>query len=153
MYLLERTQRLPITIDEAWQFFASPSNLKTITPAYMGFHVLTGGNAEMYAGMIITYRLTPLFNIPLTWVTEITHVQDKKLFVDEQRVGPYTIWHHQHHFKSIEHGIEMTDILHYKLPFGILGNLIHILLVKRKINKIFEFRKKKLEELFGVYSV
>jgi ligand-binding SRPBCC domain-containing protein len=152
MHTLERTQRLPITVEEAWNFFSSPKNLKKITPPYMGFHIKYGGESPMYAGMIIKYTVTPLLGIPMTWVTEITHVEDKSFFVDEQREGPYAIWHHQHHFKAIPNGVEMTDIVNYKLPLGILGEWIEPFLVKSKVNEIFEYRNKKMIEMFGEYK-
>lgn len=152
MHTLERIQRLPITIEEAWDFFSSPKNLKVITPPYMGFNIKSGGESPMYAGMLIKYTVTPLFAIPMKWVTEITHVEDKKFFVDEQRVGPYAIWHHQHHFKAIPNGVEMTDIVNYKLPLGILGEWIEPFLVKRKVEEIFEYRNVKMLELFGEYK-
>lgn len=152
MYKLERTQRLPISLDEAWDFFACPDNLQKITPAYMGFDIKSGGGIPMYAGMIIRYTVRPLWSIPMTWVTEITHVVPGQFFVDEQRVGPYAIWHHQHHFKAIENGVEMTDILHYKLPLGLLGKLAYPFLVKNKLEEIFNYRNQKMIELFGTYS-
>ena len=152
MHKLERIQRLPISLDQAWDFFASPDNLKKITPSYMGFDIQSGGGVPMYAGMIIKYTVRPLLGIPMTWVTEITHVEPHRFFVDEQRVGPYAIWHHQHHFKAIENGVEMTDLLHYKLPFGILGDLFHPLLVKNKLEEIFNYRNKQLVEIFGTYT-
>lgn len=152
MHTLERTQRLPITVEEAWNFFSSPKNLKKITPPYMGFHIKYGGESTMYAGMIIKYTVTPLLGIPMTWVTEITHVEDKSFFVDEQREGPYAIWHHQHHFKAIPNGVEMTDIVNYKLPLGIVGEWIEPFLVKSKVNEIFEYRNKKMIEMFGEYK-
>lgn len=152
MHTLERTQRLPITVEEAWNFFSSPPNLKTITPPYMGFAIKSGGGGAMYAGMIIKYTVTPLLGIPMTWVTEITHVEEKNFFVDEQRVGPYAVWHHQHHFKAISNGVEMTDIVNYKLPLGILGEWVEPFLVKRKVEEIFEYRNVKMLELFGEYK-
>lgn len=152
MHTLERIQRLPITIEEAWEFFSSPKNLKVITPPYMGFNIKSGGESPMYAGMLITYTVTPLLAIPMKWVTEITHVEDKKFFVDEQRVGPYSIWHHQHHFKGIPNGVEMTDIVNYKLPLGIIGEWIEPFLVKGKVEEIFEYRNAKMLELFGEYK-
>lgn len=152
MHTLERTQRLPISIEKAWDFFSTPDNLKEITPAYMGFVIKSGAGVTMYPGMLIQYTLTPLFSIPLTWVTEITHVQRPNFFVDEQRVGPYAIWHHEHHFKGIPGGVEMTDILNYKLPLGFLGNLIHSLVVKGKVEEIFKYRNQRLINLFGEHK-
>lgn len=153
MHSLTRTQRLPISVSEAWKFFSSPDNLKTITPPYMGFDIKSGGGVDMYAGMLIKYTVKPLLGIPMTWVTEITHVENGKFFVDEQRVGPYAIWHHQHHFKEIPNGVEMTDIVNYKLPLGIIGEWIEPLIVKSKVESIFEFRNKKMIELYGEYKL
>ncbi|WP_018342780.1 SRPBCC family protein [Cytophaga aurantiaca] len=152
MHTLERTQRLPITIEEAWDFFSSPKNLKVITPPYMGFNIKSGGESPMYAGMLIKYTVTPLLGIPMKWVTEITHVEDKKFFVDEQRVGPYAIWHHEHHFRAIPNGVEMTDIVNYKLPLGIIGEWLEPIIVKHKVQEIFEYRNVKMLELFGEYK-
>ncbi|MCU0415869.1 MAG: SRPBCC family protein [Cytophagaceae bacterium] len=149
MYKLETVQRLPISLDTAWRFFSSPDNLKKITPEYMSFDILSGGDTDMYPGMMIKYKVTPLFNLPMTWVTEITHVQAPYYFVDEQRVGPYSIWHHQHKFKEIPGGIEMTDIVHYNPPFGIIGKLVHPFLVRPKLKEIFDYRFAILEKTFG----
>ena len=103
----------------------------------------------MYAGLMIEYEVKPLMGIPMKWITEITHVDELKFFVDEQRKGPYKIWHHEHHFKQVENGIEMTDIVSYEVPFGILGKLAHPLIVKSKLNQIFDYRFKKVVEIFG----
>jgi ligand-binding SRPBCC domain-containing protein len=152
-YTLKTVQRLPIYLDEAWEFFSSPRNLKEITPAYMNFQVLTNSNSEkMFAGQIITYKVSPLLGIPMFWMTEITHVKDREYFIDEQRFGPYALWHHKHFFKEIPGGVEMTDFLDYKLPLGILGNIAHVLFVKKQIASIFEYRYKILEERFGSYK-
>src|SRR5690606_16945180 len=118
-------QNLPITITEAWNFLSNPRNLQTITPNYMGFHIKSGADRIMYAGQIIEYIVTPILGIKTRWVTEITHIEDKKYFVDEQRFGPYAFWHHKHFIKEIDGGVEMEDLLHYKLPFGILGQFVH----------------------------
>lgn len=149
IYTLQAKQKLPITIDEAWAFLSNPKNLKVITPDYMGFDILSGSEKPMFAGQIIEYIVTPILGIKTKWVTEITHVVDREYFVDEQRFGPYSLWHHKHFIKEIDGGIEMEDLLHYKLPFGILGQLVHPLLVKPKLIEIFEYRKNKLHELFG----
>jgi ligand-binding SRPBCC domain-containing protein len=149
-YTFKTVQRLPISLDEAWEFFSSPRNLKEITPAYMNFRVLTNSDSEkMFAGQIITYKVSPLLGIPMFWMTEITHVKDHEYFIDEQRFGPYALWHHKHFFKTVPGGIEMTDFLDYKLPLGILGNIAHVLFVKKQIQSIFEYRYKVLEERFG----
>lgn len=110
------------------------------------------GDAKMYAGMIITYKVSPLFGIKLNWMTEITHVNEGKYFVDEQRFGPYALWHHQHHFKEIPGGVEMTDLLHYAIPFGVIGQLTNSVLVANKIKKVFQFRVKAVEGIFGKYE-
>ena len=149
-YTLKTVQRLPISLDIAWDFFSSPRNLKEITPAYMNFKVLTNSDSEkMFAGQIITYRITPVLGIPLFWMTEITHVKDKEYFIDEQRFGPYALWHHKHFFREIPGGIEMTDLLDYKLPLGFVGNIAHALFVKKQIENIFEFRRLTLLAQFG----
>lgn len=151
IYRLHTKQNLPISVDKAWEFLSSPKNLKTITPDYMGFHILSGADRPMFPGQIIQYIVTPVLGIKTKWVTEITHVKDKEYFVDEQRFGPYSLWHHKHFIKPIEGGVEMEDIVDYKVPMGILGQLVHPILVKPKLEEIFNYRTKKLEELFGKY--
>lgn len=152
IYTLHRKQNLPITKEKAWDFLSSPSNLKTITPDYMSFDIISGGDRPMYPGQIIQYIVTPILGIKTKWVTEITHVQDGHYFVDEQRFGPYALWHHKHFIKQIEGGVEMEDIIDYKVPLGILGQLVHPFIVKPKLEEIFNYRNKKLVELFGEYK-
>jgi len=152
VYRLSSKQKLPITADVAWEFLSSPKNLKTITPDYMSFDILSGSDKPMFAGQIIQYIVTPVLGIKTNWVTEITHVVDKHYFVDEQRFGPYSLWHHKHFIKEIEGGVEMEDIIDYKVPFGFFGRLIHPILVKPKLTEIFNYRTKKLIELFGQYK-
>ncbi len=149
IYNLTAKQRLPISIDEAWEFLSSPNNLKTITPDYMKFEVISGADRKMYPGQIIQYIVTPIAGVKSKWVTEITHVKDKEYFVDEQRFGPYALWHHKHFLKEIPGGVEMEDNIDYKIPLGILGQCIHPILVKPKLKEIFKFREKKLIEMFG----
>ncbi len=149
IYQLHSKQNLPISKQEAWEFLSDPKNLKVITPDYMGFHILSGADRPMFAGQIIEYIVTPVFGIKTKWVTEITHAKSGSYFVDEQRFGPYSLWHHKHFIKEIDGGVEMEDIIHYKVPLGILGRLVHPFLVKPKLNEIFNYRKAKLEELFG----
>ena len=151
IYTLHKKQNLPISVDQAWEFLSSPANLKTITPDYMGFNILSGADRPMFPGQIIQYIVTPVLGIKTKWVTEITHVKDKEYFVDEQRFGPYALWHHKHFIKAIDGGVEMEDIIDYKVPMGILGQLAHPILVKPKLEEIFNYRTKKLEELFGKY--
>ncbi|MDN3493371.1 SRPBCC family protein [Winogradskyella bathintestinalis] len=152
IYTLHKKQKLPISVDQAWEFLSSPANLKVITPDYMGFNILSGGDRPMYPGQIIQYIVTPILGIKTKWVTEITHVKDHEYFVDEQRFGPYALWHHKHFIKKIEGGIEMEDIIDYKLPLGVLGQLFHPIIVQPKLEEIFNYRTQKLEELFGTYE-
>ena len=152
IYRKHTFQNLPITCDQAWDFLSDPNNLKTITPDYMGFEILSGAEKKMYAGQIIQYIVTPVMGIPTKWVTEITHVKEGEYFVDEQRFGPYALWHHKHFIRPIENGVEMEDIIDYKIPFGTLGRLAHLIIVKPKLNEIFDYRQKKLIELFGEYK-
>ena len=151
VYSLKTLQKLPISLEAAWDFFSSPANLKEITPTNLGFTVVSKHHGKkMYTGQIIEYTVKPVLGIPLYWMTEITHVVDKQFFVDEQRFGPYTMWHHQHHFKAVEGGVEMIYIVHYKLPFWFLGDIANTLFVKKQLQGIFDFRWKKVEDLFGI---
>ncbi|MBX2898420.1 MAG: SRPBCC family protein [Cyclobacteriaceae bacterium] len=149
IYTLKRTQWLPITRQRAWDFFSTPSNLSKITPAHMGFSILyMSGGEKTYAGQIIRYHVRVLPGIKMQWVTEITHVQEPNYFVDEQRFGPYALWHHQHWFKEVDNGVEMTDEVNYVIPLGILGRLANVLFVGREVNRIFDYRYKVLEAHF-----
>jgi len=103
----------------------------------------------MYAGQLIEYRVSPVLGIPMYWMTEITHVVEGKYFIDEQRFGPYALWHHQHHFRAVEGGVEMTDIVHYKIPLGPLGWIADRLFVRQKLEQIFDYRYRKVSEMFG----
>lgn len=149
VYTLHTTQKLPISLEEAWQFLSDPKNLKTITPPYMGFHILSGVDRSMYPGQIIEYVVTPVLGIRTKWITEITHVVDRDYFVDEQRFGPYALWHHKHFLKEVEGGVEMEDLIHYKIPLGWLGQWMHPILVQPKLREIFNYRREKLIALFG----
>ena len=151
-YQFKREQKVNSTLEEIWDFISSPRNLKEITPDYMGFDITTENLPEkMYPGMMISYTVTPLLGIKSTWVTEITQVKDKAYFVDEQRLGPYTIWHHEHFIEPIEGGVLMKDIVSYKPPFGFLGSIANTLVIKKKLNEIFNYRTKSLDERYGVY--
>ncbi len=149
MHQFIRKQFVKTDLQTCWDFFSSPANLKRITPSYMGFDVKTEVPTQMYEGLIIAYTVKPLLGIPVEWVTEITHVKDKLFFVDEQRKGPYTMWHHEHHFKEVEGGVEMTDIVSYIIPLGFLGKLVEPFIVKPKLEEIFAYRFKIVEEVFG----
>ena len=148
-YQFKRQQCFSNSIEELWDFISNPQNLKVITPDYMGFEVTSEDlPTEMYEGMIISYKVAPLLSIKTTWVTEITHVVDKHYFVDEQRVGPYAMWHHQHFLEETPKGTLMKDIISYKPPFGVLGNLGNALFIRKKLNEIFEYRTAALREIF-----
>ena len=149
LHVLEREQRLAIPLTRAWEFFSDARNLARITPPSMGFEVVSRLPERMYAGMIITYRVRPLLGLPVTWVTEITHVDEGRLFVDEQRFGPYRFWHHQHLFREIPGGTAVRDIVHYALPKR--ARPIHPFLVGPRLQLIFDHRRRVLEETFGVY--
>lgn len=149
-YSIKTVQLLPVSMDTAWEFFSDPANLKNITPSTLGFNIISKHHGDkMYPGQIIEYKVKPLLGIPLYWMTEITHVEHKKYFIDEQRFGPYSLWHHQHHFKEVANGVEMTDIVHYKIPFWFLGDIANTLMVKKQLKQIFDFRYKKAAEIFG----
>jgi ligand-binding SRPBCC domain-containing protein len=144
---------MPVSLEQAWDFFSNPNNLLTITPPFLNLKITNQVYGdEIYSGQMITYKVKPLLGIPLFWLTEIRHVERLKVFVDEQRRGPYKLWHHQHHFKAIEGGVEMTDIVHYALPFGALGRMAHAIIVKGQLNKIFAYRYVKVQELFGKWE-
>ena len=131
-----------------WDFFSDPKNLSKITPQSMGFIVRTELPDKMYEGLMIEYTVRPMLGIPMNWITEIKTVKNHSFFVDEQRKGPYRIWHHEHHFKEVDGGVEMTDIVSYELPLGFLGRLMHPILVKNKLKEIFDYRRQKVDELF-----
>lgn len=152
-YQFKRQQQLAAKVDEVWEFISSPENLGKITPKSMDFKISSRNlSAQMYPGMIISYRLKPALGIRTTWVTEITQVRDKVYFVDEQRIGPYAMWHHEHFIEAIEKGVLMTDVVSYKPPLGFLGSLANRLFIKRKLTQIFEYRKEAMIERFGKYE-
>lgn len=149
LYNLKSKQVLPISLKEAWEFFSTPSNLSKITPGDMGFDIqyISGGH-KTYAGQIISYKIKILGGLRVNWVTEITHVDAPHYFVDEQRFGPYAMWHHQHSFTEIDGGVEMTDEVNYAIPLGLLGRLAHWLFVERQVNAIFDHRRSVLKAYF-----
>ena len=152
-FSLKTIQKIPVDPETAWLFFSNPANLKVITPENLDFRVLSKHHSDkMYPGQIIEYTIRPLLGIPVYWMTEITHVQNMQYFIDEQRIGPYWFWHHQHHFKKIEGGVEMTDIVHYRNPLGFLGNIANSLFVKKQLETIFTYRFSRVEELFGKWK-
>lgn len=151
LYTLKSSQKLPISTEEAWAFFSDPKNLNTITPDSMRFVTLSGDDKNMFSGQIISYKISPFPLTSMNWVTEITHMEHLSFFVDEQRFGPYRFWHHQHFFTKIDGGVLMEDVVHYKVPFGFLGNLFHPIVVRPKLEEIFRYRTQKLIDIFGVY--
>lgn len=152
MYKLHFSQKLPIDLVQAWDFFSSPENLEKITPESLGLKIKHHHSGrKMYAGQIIAYTVKPLWNISMEWITEITAVQEPAYFIDEQKIGPYAFWHHEHWFTPIANGILMEDILYYKVPFGIFGKALHYLKIKKDLERIFQYRRKFLEKLFGHY--
>ena len=153
LHTLQTKQFIKSDIQTVWDFMSSPENLEKITPTYMGFKILSDlNNSKMYPGQIIEYYVTPVAGIKMHWVTEITHVKNLEFFVDEQRFGPYSLWHHKHFIKEIPGGVEMEDIIDYKVPMGILGQMVHPILVKPKLNEIFDYRRTKLIALFGEFK-
>lgn len=150
VYQFYKEQRIHTTVDEIWDFVSSPRNLKEITPDYMGFEITTAHMSDiMYPGMIISYKVSPVLGIKLPWVTEITHVSNKEFFVDEQRKGPYKMWHHEHRIIQTDDGLIMTDLITYEPPFGFLGALANKLFIKKQLNDIFDYRKKIIDDKFN----
>ena len=150
IYTLTSEQILPISLEKAWEFFTHPNNLDRITPKEMQFEITNNPPDTTYLGQIITYKIGILPMVKSNWVTEITHFVDRKFFVDEQRFGPYAMWHHEHHFEELPDGtVKMTDIVNYKLPMGWLGNLLASGFVKAKVRGIFESRFHILTDLFS----
>ncbi len=151
---LQTKVTLPVSVREAWQFFSDPANLDKITPPEMNFIITSSPiRSGTYAGQVITYKVSPLLGIPMKWMTEITQVDEPNYFVDTQLYGPYKFWHHEHHFRETEGGVEMTDILYYSLPFGIIGDIINALVVRRQVENIFKYRSAKLQQLFPARPV
>ena len=145
------SQKLPISLDDAWDFLSSPNNLKLITPESMNFKIIDWDKKKAYPGQIIQYTVSPVFGMKIKWVTEITQVKRNSYFIDEQRFGPYSFWHHKHFIKEIDNGILMDDIIHYKIPFGFIGIILNKVYIKNKLSKIFKYRESKLNKIFGNY--
>lgn len=151
LHIIKTSQKLPIDIKTAWEFLSSPGNLERITPPNMSFKITSGHEAgdKMYQGMVISYIVKPFPMLPLQWITEITHVSEPHYFVDEQRFGPYSFWHHKHFLKEIEGGVIMEDTVHYKIPMGFIGDIANMIMIKSQLKNIFEFRHEELERIFG----
>ncbi len=149
IYTLRRVQRMPITIEKAWEFFSNPANLPEITPAAMKFRPTSPLPSKMYPGLLIMYTVSPILGIPLKWVTEITHINEPKMFADEQRFGPYKFWHHRHLFTPVTGGVEMEDIVNYALPFDPYSRPANSIMVRRTLERIFDFRYDIIKNKFG----
>jgi ligand-binding SRPBCC domain-containing protein len=148
-YRLTKIQILSASINEVWNFIATPHNLQEITPADMGFIITShNGSEKMYPGMIITYKVSPLFGIKVDWVTEITHIREYEYFVDEQRIGPYAMWHHEHKIQPADSGVLMTDIVTYQPPFSFLGAAVNSLIIRKRLQQIFDYRSIALKRRF-----
>lgn len=149
-YQFQNTQKIKASIPEVWDFISTPVNLRKITPPHMNFVITSNQNKDkIYEGMIISYRVSPLRGLRTNWVTEITHIKEKEFFIDEQRIGPYKMWHHQHFIESIPEGTLMTDIVSYQPPMGFIGALANTLLIRNQLKKIFDYRKEVLEQIFN----
>lgn len=150
--IIHRVQLIPAPLDKVWSFFADPANLPQITPPDMQFVILSASRGDrIYPGQLIEYKLRPLPWFHTHWLTEITQVEQGHYFVDEQRRGPYRLWHHQHHFRKIEGGVEMTDQVHYTVPFGFLGDLANAFFVRRRLEEVFLYRRGQVEKIFGMF--
>ena len=149
VYKKETLQHVNASLDECWAFFSSPRNLQKITPENMGFQITDFDNKSVYPGQIIQYKVSPLFGLKLNWMTVITAVKDKSYFIDEQRFGPYALWHHKHFFEATENGTKMTDVVHYALPLGFIGRLLNAIVVQNKLQEIFDYRFIKVNQLFN----
>jgi ligand-binding SRPBCC domain-containing protein len=151
LHTIKTKQLIRSDIHSVWNFISSPINLTVITPSSMQFEVIDDDNdlTKMYPGQIIEYYVSPLAGIRMHWVTEITYVTEREYFVDEQRIGPYRLWHHQHFLKVVNEGVEMTDIVHYKAPLGFMGDLANELFIKKRLKSIFDYRYGKIEEMFN----
>jgi ligand-binding SRPBCC domain-containing protein len=151
-HILKFVQQIPVSLDEAWSFFSSPGNLARITPPEMMFRITNGaGDKSIEEGMIITYTLYPFMMLPVRWETEITSVSRPFFFEDRQKSGPYESWHHRHIFSKIDGGVEMTDILEYRLPMDYFGELVNTLIVSRRLEEVFDYRRRKIVEILGAF--
>jgi ligand-binding SRPBCC domain-containing protein len=148
LYSFRRVQTLPVALETIWTFVSNPVNLCRITPPWLGLEVVSRVPERIYPGLLVTYRVRPVARIPVLWVTEITQAVEPWLFVDEQRIGPYRFWHHQHIFREVPLGVEVEDIVHYALPLGWLGPCVNRAVAPR-LREIFDYRRRALEDLFA----
>ncbi|MCD8439749.1 SRPBCC family protein [Tenacibaculum finnmarkense] len=150
IYTLETAQELKMPLAKAWDYFSSPENLSKITPKKMGFNITSKVDEKAYPGQIITYKVSPVPFVKTNWVTEITQVKEQAFFIDEQRFGPYSMWHHEHFFEALPNGNTlMKDKISYKIPFGFLGHVAQALFIKKQLTSIFEYRFIILEKMFN----
>jgi ligand-binding SRPBCC domain-containing protein len=150
IHTIQRTQIVRSPLRDCWLFFSNPQNLARLTPPALDFQVLSDVPEEIYPGLMIQYRVRPLFGLPLIWLTEISHVEPERSFVDEQRLGPYRLWHHEHHFRGLdEYHTEMRDRVHYILPFAPFSEFMHPWLVKPKLEQIFDYRERETQQIFN----
>lgn len=149
VHTLEKKQLIPIDLKTAWDFFSSPENLSKITPSELGLRITSEIPERMHEGLLIRYKVTPFPFFESEWITEITHIDEPSFFVDEQRAGPYSFWHHKHYFKEIDGGVEIKDVVDYALPFGPIGDIVNHIFVGRKLEFIFDYRYKEIEKIFG----
>jgi ligand-binding SRPBCC domain-containing protein len=153
VYQLYEKMELPVSLEEVWDFISSPENLKEITPDYMGFIISTPKlPKKIYPGLMISYKVSPLLGIKMNWLTEITQVQEPYYFVDEQRAGPYALWHHEHRLSPTRQGVLMTDLVTYRPPGGPLGDLAQRMFIRKQLDGIFRYREEALETRFGKVS-
>lgn len=153
VHTIKAIQRIPASLQEVWDFFSNPANLQTITPAHMNFRVISQQQGDtIYAGQIIEYKVSPLFGMPLYWMTEITEVKEPDYFADIQRKGPYRLWHHRHYFREIPGGVEMTDLVEYKNPGWIMSPVVNRFLVRPQLQKLFVFRFQQISKIFGAWG-
>lgn len=149
VYKKETVQFVNATLAECWTFFSNPKNLQKITPEAMGFQITDFDGNAMYPGQIIQYKITPLLGLKLSWTTEITQVKDHSYFIDEQRFGPYSFWHHKHFFEQVGDQVKMTDVVHYALPLGFIGRIMNSFVVENKLKEIFKYRHLVIDKRFN----
>ncbi|MBM4426459.1 MAG: SRPBCC family protein [Chloroflexi bacterium] len=149
IHYLHREQVIPASVEAVWTFFCNPHNLNSITPPDMNFEIIAGGDVKMYEGQVIEYRVEFIRGVRSLWLTEIAHVRENGYFVDEQRIGPYRFWYHEHFFEAVAKGVKMTDHVTYAMPFGVLGDVVHAAWVGGRLKSIFDFRYGKIADIFG----
>lgn len=148
-YKLTKCIELPISIEKAWEFFSNPNNLSNIMPSAMQFQIVDGATLPIFEGQIIQYSVSPLPFYKTTWISEMNHIKKPHFFVDTQLEGPYKLWHHKHFLESTKNGTKITDVIHYQIPLGIIGKILHPILVKPKLEEIFKYRSQKINQLFN----